>query len=466
MAASLSSPTSAAGPTPPGGSDASRLAINAAWLVRLRWVAAAGQVLTIGVVEWGLGVAAPAWPLFAMVGVTVGTNAAFHGWVRRCQELPCSPSPRAWHAVLGGLMLLDLLVLSAMLSLTGGPTNPFAVFYFVNLALCGVLLPARWAWLLCAITVLAFAVISYRHLPLDELRDPRRLESIAVLGGPHVVTLGAMAAFAACSGVIVSFATRLTKELELEHQARTEAEERRARSEKLEALGTLAAGAAHELATPLGTIAVVAGELDRTLTQAGVGGDAADDVRLIREELARCRRILDRMSTGAAQPSGEAPDTFSLEALVEHTLAELPPANRVSVKWSGDAAATKQAQVHAPRTALAQALRAVVQNAVEVTAADSVVVLSAEKTNEHAVLEIVDEGAGMLPDVLARAGEPFFTTKPAGHGMGLGLYLARSVVEQIGGELAIRSHAGAGTTVSVTLRTVAAHQSPARVTAR
>lgn len=436
--------------------DAARLALNAAWLAQLRWVAVAGQLVTIAFVMW-LKIALPIAPLLVLVAVTAATNAVFTWWVRSRRQNPFRDTGgRVWHVALGGLMLLDLLVLSAMLSLTGGPTNPFVIFYFVNLALCGVLLPARWAWLLNAMAIVAFAVITYRHLPLAVLRDADRLRSFAELGETHVVGIGALAAFAACSTVIVSFATRLTKELRAAQQERLNAEELRSRSEKLEALGTLAAGAAHELATPLSAIAVAAGELQRELAQQEVSSDALEDVTLIRESLDRCRRILDRMSTESGHAAGEAPKSITVAKLLEEVLAELADRSQVALSLPE---AVAQIPLYVPPTALAQALRAIVQNALDVSSdvtTDNVLIeadlnAAASQGSRSVQITITDRGSGMPAEVVARAAEPFFTTKDPGSGMGLGLFLARSVIERIGGKLSIASQTGQGTTVSVRL---------------
>ncbi len=199
----------------------------------------AGQLLTIAIVAGPLGIKLPLGPLLAMAGLTAATNAAFWGWTRkRLANTVAELRPYEWHALLGGLMVLDLFVLTVMLELTGGPTNPFAIFYFVNLALGGVLLPARWAWLLVGMATAAFAMISYTHWPLAALQDTDRLTSFRQLGRVPVVSGGTLIAFAACGSVIVSFTTWLTRELRRNQEARLRAEELRsaARSSKRSAL--------------------------------------------------------------------------------------------------------------------------------------------------------------------------------------------------------------------------------------
>lgn len=429
-------------------SDPRRLAFNAQWLAKLRWVAVAGQLATIAIVAGPLGAPLPLACLLGLVATTAVTNLGFALWLRWQRDAPAPLPEHVWHAVLGGLMVLDLFVLTVMLARTGGPTNPFAIYYFVNLALCGVLLPGRWAWLLDAVAIVAFATITCWHTPLPVLRDPQRLLSVSERGGAHVVEVGALVAFAACATVIVSFATRLTRELREMQDARSRAEARRARSEKLEALGTLAAGAAHELASPLSTIAVVAKELENELAGCQVTPDVQADVRLIRGELARCRAILDRMSGGAGRAAGEAPVVVRGAELVATVVEGLGEgAGQVEVEVAPRAAA---AAVLAPPTALAQALRALVKNALD-AAPETPARVGVDAHEGWLTLTVRDAGPGVAPDVLARMGEPFFTTKEPGQGMGLGVFLARSVIERIGGALRIESPRGAGAVVTVRL---------------
>jgi two-component system sensor histidine kinase RegB len=431
-----------------------RLAINAAWFGKLRWVAAVGQLATIAVVAGPLRIDVPRVPLLALVGVTVVTNALFWWWsLAARRDRP--PTRGEWHTVLAGLMLLDLVVLTAILYLTGGTTNPFVFFVFVNLALSGIVLPASWAWALSIVAIVAFGYLSCSHRALPVLQDPARLESLKALAESQrpvqLAMWGAWVAFAGCAAVIVAFTTRLTAELRTSERRRRRAEEERARAAKLEALGTLAAGAAHELASPLSTIAVATAEALRQLESTGAPPDALDDLRLVRKELTRCRSILDRMSTESGQAPVERPERVTTAALVEQVLGELAARDRVAVEYEKGAA---DLEVVIPRVSLSQALRGVVQNALDASAESNEptpVVVRVDRLAGTARLCVVDHGPGMSPAVLSRASEPFYTTKPPGRGMGLGLYLARSVVERLGGSLRLESAPGEGTTATIVL---------------
>lgn len=425
---------------------ASRLAVNAPWLVKLRWVAVVGQLATIAFVEWGLDVDLATAPLVACLAVTAATNAVLWWWVRRQATSPAAP--RYAPLVIAGVMLLDLLVLTVMLYVTGGNTNPFVVFYFVNLALAGVLLEAPLAWLLEAVAVVGMAVLFWNHWQVPVLSDPERLTALARTDEIPLAALGDFVALVASSGVIVAFMTRLTAELRASEQARSRAEERRARSEKLEALGTLAAGAAHELGTPLSTIAVVATEVERELSGRDLPADVAADLRLVRSELERCRAILDRMALDSGQMIGEQPVELTARQLVESVIEGLSEPERVAIDDRGGA----DRVLRAPRVAVAQAIRGLVQNGLDVQPLGKVTI-AIDAADRAVRLAVIDQGGGMPAEVLSRAGEPFFTTKQPGQGMGLGLFLARSVVERLGGTLQLHSTPGQGTEAVVELPT-------------
>jgi two-component system sensor histidine kinase RegB len=246
-------------------------------------------------------------------------------------------------------------------------------------------------------------------------------------------------AFSLAAIFVVFFVQRVSgalaerdRELELARQVG-------ARREKLASLATLAAGAAHELGTPLGTIAIVAKELERALA----GDDrheVQNDLRLVREMVARCRAILNRMSARAGEHAGEALARLTAAAWAAAAMDGLPARDRVTLEHLDPAAA-----IIGPPLALGDALRGLLKNGIQASGHDAPVVvrITAERGRVRAAVK--DTGRGMPPEILARVGEPFFTTKGPGDGMGLGLFLTRALAEQLGGEFHIASRPGAGT---------------------
>ena len=318
-----------------------RSRINLSWLLLLRWGAAAGQAITVLVVWSGLGIELPLVALFLLIGLGAATNVAASIWAARSDFIH--------EATPALLMLIDVVLLSGLLGLTGGPSNPFSTLYLVNIALAAAVLPPRWTWALVVVSVgcfgLLFAVSTGDHAGMAH-------------SGLGLHFEGMFVAFAVSAVFIAHFVQRVTSELALRDNELADAQQARARAERLASLGTLAAGAAHELATPLSTIAVVARELERKLVPEDEGGDdtAAEDARLVREQVDRCRHILDQMSVDAGEVRGETFVAVELEELVLASTEGLLEADRLEVVFQSS---DPSRSLYVPKRAVAQALRAI-----------------------------------------------------------------------------------------------------------
>jgi two-component system sensor histidine kinase RegB len=410
-------------------------AINFRWLIMLRWGAIGGQIATVAVVGLGLGITLPLAPLAVVLALEIATNVACALWIHEGRAVR--------EGMLAALMLTDIVLLTALLSLTGGPFNPFSCLYLVNIALAAVVLRPAWTWTLVVGSLACFAAL---------FAQPQ-WGSLASGGRAHAEHMqmhleGMWVAFGVAAVFIVYFVQRVTRALAARDAELAAARVRTARHERLASLATLAAGAAHELATPLSTIAVAAKELERQLARGTRGADAAADARLIREQVERCRNILEHMAVDAGQSAGEAIVVVRVGDLVEGAVRGFP--DRACVRVSMDDRA-RHCTVDAPPRAVQQALRGVLENARHASAQDVQVELRVRADEACCRIEVRDEGTGMPPEVLARAGEPFFTTKPPGEGMGLGLFLARAVLERLGGKLELSSEPGNGTTAALVL---------------
>ncbi|HTR49960.1 MAG TPA: ATP-binding protein [Kofleriaceae bacterium] len=413
--------------------------VNIQWLARLRWAEIAGQAVTVLVAQFLLGGWLPIASLFGVIAIGLVSNLAiemyFFGDRRRGDA---TPRPvHEWQLAL--VMMIDIAVLTGLLYLSGGPHNPFSFLYLVQIALAAAVVRALWTWTLVALSFVGFGILIAAHEPLEIPEDSR--------------VIGAWVALGVASAFVVHFLMRITRALAERERELTEARHLTERQERLASLATMAAGAAHELSTPLGTVALAAKELERAL---GANAELASDARLIREQVGRCRAILDQMAQGAGTV-GEGVAPCTVGELLDEALAGIRDTPRVLREHADEVA---QAPVRLPPRAVSQALRSLVTNAQDASPPNAAVVVRVARDGGELEVEVRDRGAGMPADVLARVGEPFFTTKAPGRGMGLGLFLARAVIEGIGGSLQIDSAAGGGTSVHVRLPTDAGARMP------
>lgn len=452
-----------------------RFSINYRWLVKLRWVAVVGQLLTFAFASFVLRFDLLLWPMFSIIGLTIVSNLLLARYFRSLRfsttDRPQNSVPATGDQhILGLVMTMDMLSLTTLLYVSGGPTNPFWVFYFVNVSLSAVLLDKNWAWGLNLLAVLCSTGLIIHYRPVPELDQGKVLEPVLLTGSVSLVQLGTIIGFALCSSVIVYFVTRVTSALRQQEVDLRQAQQQQSRNEKLQALGTLAAGAAHELSTPLTTIALVAGDVEKGL-QRGVYGDdkggLIDEVRLIRQQLDRCRKILDRMGSHSGETVGEMPRTMDLAELFAEIREGIDqPDSRFRVSFDGDG----DAQVRIPVVAFSQAVRGLLQNGIDASPEGTPVAIRFARRPESLEITIEDRGHGMAAEVLTRVSEPFFTTKPPGKGMGLGVFLARNVIEQLGGRVRIDSRTSppglqSGTIVTLTIPQTLAQENPRQVQA-
>ncbi|HKP58049.1 MAG TPA: ATP-binding protein [Polyangiales bacterium] len=419
----------------PSTDDSAAQLINMAWLVRLRWLAVAGQVLTLLLVSWGLRFDLPLLSLSVVLAIEALSNAACQLWAKHKRVV------RDW--ALGLVIAVDVVLLTGLLYLTGGPFNPFSFLYLVHVALAAVVLPASYTWALVGLALAGFGLLFAQPSWLPELTHMDHAQQMRM----HMQ--GMWIAFGVAAVAVTYFVTRVRQSLAEREGELARARNLASQSEKLASLATLATGAAHELSTPLSTIAVVAKELERGM-QAGA---ARDDAQLIRREVERCREILQRMAADAGQPGERDDEPLRVRELLQRVMDGL--GQNLHVKLDVDEA-TADSVLHAPPQATAQALRAVLKNALQASAQAEPVRISARTQQGRCVLEVRDFGSGMSAEILSRAGEPFFTTKAPGDGMGLGLFLARVVVERAGGSVKLDSQPGAGTTAALVLPLAAA----------
>jgi two-component system sensor histidine kinase RegB len=409
------------------------------WLARLRWLRAVVDALIVLT-----AIALPALDLpLRRIAPLLAVTAALNAFA--AAKLSRGTAPPRWFVTLD--LLVQPLLLTELLELTGGPFNPFAVVYAVPIALAGLTAGRASGAAVGAVSIGGYAQLAYWHLT-ELVPGHHRLNDFPT----HLFTL--WLSFALTAELAAYFVVQASNVLARREEQLEAMRRQTARAERLVSLTTLAAGAAHELSTPLGTIALAARELERAAIARGTVPDLADDARLIRTEVDRCRAILDQMSGRAGGSAVDQPEELTMRALVDDVCARLPAdaAARIAIETAPDLPA-----VYLPRNGLTQAVLSLLTNALDATSAiaDPRVALRIDRAGDQLTITVVDNGAGIPADVLRRAGEPFYTTKDPGRGLGLGLFLARVFVERIGGTLSLESDGGTTARLHVPLRSAA-----------
>ncbi|MBI5559287.1 MAG: HAMP domain-containing histidine kinase [Deltaproteobacteria bacterium] len=221
-------------------------------------------------------------------------------------------------------------------------------------------------------------------------------------------------------------------------------EEERRQNEKLTLLAAFAAGAAHELSTPLSTIAIASEEMLHHFKKHGGDQDIVEDTRLIREQINRCKEILFQMSAEAGEHLGEPDTTFNLSGMITEIVTSLNLEHACDIQFVNSVCGLS---ITMPLRIFRRTLRSLLKNAIDASppAANSIV-LTCRQDDGYLYFEVCDKGAGMDKEALQRATEPFYTSKEPGKGMGLGLYLAKMIARSFYGDFHLRSSLEEGTT--------------------
>jgi two-component system sensor histidine kinase RegB len=401
------------------------------WLVRLRWLGVLGQALAVTMANRVLSLGYSVGLLGSLVLLAAASNLALTVLARRL--------PSGWSAatVMGLVMTFDTLLLTVLLGASGGPMNPFTVFYLVNITLSAVVLSTRWTLLVAALSFLGFgALFLVPGDPHALHMGPDQGHEVLV---PHLQ--GMWVAFGLATLLITFFVRRVTQAIGAQREQIAALREAGARNARLAAITTLAAGAAHELGNPLGTIAIAAHDAKLALDRMPGAEEVAEDLTLISLEVDRCQEILGLMAARAGQ-AGEDASPLEVTAIMQKVRAQLGDERSARVEFKVSGAGP---ELSLPPAQTTQSIVALVRNGLDASPIDSPIVVEVSRYGSDALISVADRGTGIPAAVLGRIGEPFFTTKQPGRGLGLGVFLVRAFVESRGGELDIESTPGVGT---------------------
>ncbi len=398
-------------------------------LVRLRWLAVVGQSIAVVFVYWVLGFGMPLAYCLALIALSAWINTVLAWRWRGGQQLAVRPAA----ALLG----YDIVQLAGLLYLTGGLQNPFAFLFLVPVTVSATTLPLAWTVALGIFAFICATVLAFFHLPL-----PWSAEAPLLL--PPTYVFGMWAALISAAVFSAIYVRRIAVEARQMSSALSATELVLAREQRLSALDGLAAAAAHELGTPLATIALVARELKREFPD---NTPHTEDLDLLISQTARCREILARLSS-REQSADEIFGHVKLTAMIEDLVAPLRGSDVVVKIDAAGESANAAEPTFLRNPGIIYGLGNLLENAIDF--AETEVSVTARWDLAFVRVAVTDDGPGFDSAILDRLGDPFVTTRPGYDvaaddsaetgkrpGMGLGLFIAKTLLERSGADVRV-----------------------------
>jgi two-component system sensor histidine kinase RegB len=387
-------------------------------ILRLRWLAALGQLAAIFVVAQGLEFDLPIVSCLIVVSLSALLNLAL--------QMAFNPMQRLEPAYAAALLALNIVELAALLFFTGGLQNPFSFLFLAPVLISATALPVRLTIGLGMLAVACASLLVFYYLPLPwDSEDPLVL--------PPIYLFGVWLSIVVAIGVTSLYAFQVTEEARQLSDALAATELVLAREQHLTQLDGLAAAAAHELGTPLSTIVLISKELERVLQD---NSPLAADIKTLREQAQRCRDILAKITQLSS--SGAPFDRMKLSTLIEEVVAphrDFGVAIKVRIAVAG---ASEPVGTRNP--AILYGVGNILENAVDF--AHNAVEVNAWWNNDTVEIIISDDGPGFAPDILKRIGEPYLSRRRGSddaqsehRGLGLGVFIARTLLERTGAKV-------------------------------
>jgi two-component system sensor histidine kinase RegB len=408
-------------------------------IVALRWVAIAAEIALVLLTREWLGSGADLQQVLAVCTAQLGLNLASLAFGRS--------APPASDRQLFAQLLFDVAALSLIAYLAGGTTNPVIGLYLLWIAVGAAMLDTWLAATLAGVCIACYSLVNFVHAEIHVHDHERALEI-------HLIGMWVIFVFSAIT--ICWSVSRLTTAVRRRDAELAAAREAALRNERVVALGNLAAGAAHELGTPLATMAVLAGEL---LRDTNLAASLRPDLELLQAQIADCKRIITQLAARAGTSRAESVTTALLDSWLEQLLQRWR-LQRPNVRPRVDLQGERPGPRVVMDATLEQALLNLFNNAADASPASVAIDARWSLTELH--VQVLDTGQGIAPQLQDRLGRELVTTRDDGHGMGL--VLASTAIERSGGSLTLAARAGGGTVATVRLP-LERLRAPAEVTA-
>jgi two-component system sensor histidine kinase RegB len=415
--------------TSPKAGDTSQ-SHNMQRLFVLRNLAIAWELITAVTTHLWIGIALPLVPLSVIITA--------HGFINLLTWLRLRKGIRISDRELLTQLFIDVTAFTAVLYLTGGATNPFAWFYLVPVIIAATVLPHAFTWAMAGITTLCYTLLLIFYVPLPGMGFMHH-------DGFGLHIFGMWFGFVLVAGLVAHFVYDMANSLRKQDRKLAEIREQALSDERLIALGTLAAGAAHELGTPLATMAILIKEMHQDYPD-DLYPELHNTLVILKEQVMRCKEALSVISASAGDARAESGHPMCVQDYLKELLQQWHNQRPNVFLQYQQQAQGEGSRIVAERT-LSQALINVLNNAAD--ASPDRIEVDARWNEDNLVLEVSDQGAGLDPDATHAAGKTPFSTKE--QGLGIGLVLAQATIRRLGGKIALSHNKGGGARSQIVL---------------
>jgi two-component system, sensor histidine kinase RegB len=430
---------------------------NLRWLFILRNMMVLSESLLIFLSVYILNIRLPEQQLWLVVAAIVAVN--IYTSMRLDTEEPVTQME------IFSQLSMDVLGIAGLLYLTGGASNPIIWVFLLPVIITAIMLPQSYAWYMVVLTTSMYTVlVAYNvplpsiepHAPVAEMMHPgmssyQMLKQAHILSDKHYFNLhmfGMWFGFVFSAGLVAFFVVALAKALKIQERNLAEARENALRDERVVALGTLAASAAHDMGTPLGIIAIVAHELAQEYPEHS-HPDLYQKANIMLQQINRCKETLSVMSASAGEMRAESGSSMLLTDYIDNVIMQWRT-HKPSAKLNFfiEPTVSMEAKIIAERT-LTHSIINILNNAAEATKPELGIEFYADWDLEQLTLKIRDFGPGLPPELIEFAGKQPVVSKK--RGLGVGLFLTYSTISRLGGKIRFYNRASGGACVKITL---------------
>jgi two-component system sensor histidine kinase RegB len=407
----------------------------------------AGEAFIILLSVYGLQIPLPQDSLWLVIIAIGAVN--LYTWLRLQTDTPIT------ELEIFSQLTLDVFGLAALLYLTGGATNPITWIFLLPLILTGIILPHDYTWYMVILTTSLYTVLIAFHAPLPSI-EPKILHTgmqlhLEAISDKHYLNLhvfGMWFGFVLSAGIVAYFVVELSNTLKARERTLAEARAEQLRNERVVALGTLAASAAHDMGTPLGTVAIIIHELQQTLPEHRFP-DLVEKMRIMQNQIDRCKSALSLMSASAGELRAESGKIMTIGEYIDGVLNQWRTQKPdIKLELHLEPQQFCPARIVADKT-LTHSLINILNNAAEASPKEKGIEFHIRWDQTRAAIKVRDFGPGLRQDIINLAGKEPISTKK--HGLGVGLFLTYATINRLGGKINIYNMESGGACIDITL---------------